>query len=223
MYTCKRCEPLRMFVMLTMVIIQVCVTAMLPSLLSCSPSNTKISASPKKIAIDPESTILVCPVSGLPENDSEMLIKQASKEIKKHLPEIVVPDYWDIEFKARQAAIRLPGGKSYDSTTVQLLRTKLSIDFILLSQADKFSENDDGELSNPRYQTREAIISMQLLDLKTRKIIWHSTTRVFANPLKVNGSTQHYSINILSGSFAINKAYNESIKKLEKAIILVQE
>lgn len=192
---------------------------LLAYLVSCSPANTKISANPRKIAVTRGSSFLICPVAGLAENESAELMHRISDQINENVKHVVILNYWEMDFKARQLGVNLPDGQEFDTSAYQLLQTKLNIRFILLSRIDKLQENYQDELNNPNYQTREAIIRMKFVDLETRKVIWHCNTRVFANPLKANGSTQQYSINLLSVNYAVNKAFKKSIQKLQKAIV----
>jgi hypothetical protein len=69
----------------------------------------------------------------------------------------------------------------------------------------------------------EAIVSFQLIDLKNKMIAWHCTTRVFANPFKAKGTSQEYAVNIHSGSFAVQKAYKKSVKRLAKSFVLIHQ
>lgn len=185
---------------------------------ACSPPNTKISSYPKKIGVKGDDFILIMPMTQVKENENEQLMNWANDQLKSKLPWVKTIRYWDAKYKSNQHGFVLPSFHNYDTANFQQLREGLGVNFILLSTLNSLKENYTNELNNPNYQRREAQVSLQLLDLNNRSVVWHCATRVFANPIKANGATQEYSINILSGNFAVNKAYKESINRLIKSI-----
>lgn len=189
-------------------------------LTSCSPTNTKVSASPESVIVSTNSTLLITPMAELSENESVTLMDWATHEITLECSGLTTPNYWDVAYKSQLAGIQLPRYDSFDTTTFNTLQAKLDVNFVLLTRLEKLNENNNNELSNPDYQRREAIVSMKLIDLERKFVVWHCTTRVSANPVKANGKTQHYSINILSGSYAVSKAFKESIRRLRKSIVI---
>lgn len=199
-----------------------CYITLLVACFQCSPSNTKIASSPKRIGFRMNETILISPLIQIDDGQNEQLMGWANELFKDQMFWVKTINYWDAQYNSKQYGIELPTFNNYDSANFNVLNERLGIDFILLCTLSDFKENYDNELNNPNYQRREVMVSFQLLDLKSKTIVWYCTTRVFANPFKVNGDTQQYSINILSGSFAINKAYKESIKKLIKSITRIE-
>lgn len=189
-------------------------------LTSCSPTNTKVSASPGIVMVSRNSAFLITPMAELSEKESVTLMDWATHEITLEGSGLTTPNYWDVAYKSQLAGIQLPHYDSFDTTTFNTLQAKLDVNFVLLSRLEKLNENNYNELSNTDYKRREAIVSMKLIDLERKIVVWHCTTRVLANPLKANGKTQHYSINILSGSYAAGKAFKESIRGLRKSIVV---
>ena len=151
-------------------------------LTSCSPTNTKVSASPGSVMVSPNSTLLITPIAELSEKESVTLMDWAAHEITLEGSDLTTPNYWDVAYKSQLAGIQLPRYDSFDTTTFNTLQANL--------------------------------------DLERKIVVWHCTARVSANPLKANGKTQHYSINILSGSYAVSKAFKDSIRRLRKSIVV---
>lgn len=195
-----------------------CYITLLVACFQCSPTNTKITSSPKRIGFKVNETILISPLPQINDVENEQLMDWTNELFKNRMLWVKTINYWNAQYNSKQYGIELPTFNNYDSVNYKVLNERLGIDFIMLCTLSDFKENYDNELNNSNYQRREVTVSFQLLDLKSKTTIWHCTTRIFANPFKVNGDTQQYSINIFSGSFAINKAYKESIKKLMKSI-----
>lgn len=154
------------------------------------------------------------------ESENEQLMNWANDLFKDQKHWIKTVNYWDMQYKSSQHGFVLPSFNNYDTANFQQLKQQLGVNFILLSTLNSLKENYTNELNNPNYQRREAHVSFQLLDLSNKAVVWHCATRVFANPIKAHGETQKYSINILSGSFAVSKAYKESVNRLFKSIVL---
>lgn len=187
----------------------------------CSPTNLKITYNPKKVGIKRNESILITPLPQVRESENEELVIWANDYFKTHLPFIRTIDYWDAQYNASQYGIALPSFNSYDTISFQRLREQMSVDFILGCTLEDLKENYTNELNNPNYQRRKAIVTFQLLDLANKRVAWYCTTRVLVNPFKINGRTQEYSVNILSGSFAVKKAYKESVNRLIKSIVFI--
>lgn len=88
----------------------------------------------------------------------------AKDEIEGKFPAINPLNYWDIQYDSKKNGVALPSYNSYDTATFDVLNKKVGIDFVLLSSVDKLKENYTNEANNPNYQTREAIVTLQLLD-----------------------------------------------------------
>lgn len=192
-------------------------------LFSCSPSNTKILSSPPKIGINKNSKLLIGNISNVEEIESASLIEWATSEFKLKCPAVNLPNYWKTDYQARQMGIVLPELSEVDSAALHVLNSKLGINLLLVSHLDKLLGNYDNEKNNTNYQRREAIVSLRLIDLTNREVIWHCTTRVYANPIKANGKTQSYSVNILSTEYALKRAFKASVKELINAISIIKQ
>lgn len=188
---------------------------------ACSPANIKIAANPPKIGYKSHETLVIAPLSQIRDVENEQLMNWANDFIKEKLTTIQTIKYWDVHYKASQSGLPLLSFSEYDTSTFRLLNEKLKIDFVLVANIDRVRENYQNELNNPDYQRREAIVSLKLIDLKNTMVSWYCTTRVLANPFKVNGSSQEYAVNIHSGSFAVQKAYKKSVNRLVKSFVLI--
>jgi hypothetical protein len=189
---------------------------------ACSPANTTITANPKKAGFKRNESILIMPLPQIKEQENEQMMVWANQQVKDKQPALRTMNYWDVQYKSRQHGFVLPSFNQYDTVNFEKLNQTLGVDFILAPTLNSLNENYLNELSNPNHQKREAIVSFQLIDLKNKAISWHCTTRVIANPFEVKGKTQEYSVNVLSGSFAVQKAYKESINRLIKSMVLIQ-
>jgi hypothetical protein len=187
---------------------------------SCSTTNTKVVSNPKSIGYRKGERIVIASLSGISEKESAQLNEWANEYLKSKL-RIEVINFLDAQYQASQFGLVLPAFNNYDTADFEMFRKETGVDFMLLGELSRLKENYGTELNNPYYMTREAIVSFQLLDLRHKAIVWNCATRVLVNPIKARDATQTYYINSSSGSFAIQKAYNKSIRRMVKSFVTV--
>jgi len=188
---------------------------------SCGPANVSITANPKRVGYKRNDVVLVAPLTGVSELENEQLMLWATEYFKNKLP-IQTTNYWDALYKSKQHGLALPSYNHYDTASFTMLKEKLGVNFILLSTLNGLQENDENEFNNPNYKRRIAIVSFQLIDLEAKIVVWHCTTRVCVGPFKAKDGEREYTINVLGGNFATNKAYKKSLSRLFKSWVLVR-
>lgn len=166
--------------------------------------------------------ILFAPVLNVTEGQSEQLLRWTTDYLTEKMLSLEILDYWDVNYRAKILGLSVPSPNNYDRNKLVELKEALSVDYILFSILERVRENDVNNLdNNPSYEVKEAILNHQLLDLKSRSIVWVCKTQVRAGPLRFSTHNNANSINLRSSTFAINKAYKESIEKLSKSFLLV--
>lgn len=145
------------------------------------------------------------------------LTQWANENIQKKIPSLSTINYWDAVFNLKQYGIQLPSFQSYDTTNLEIIYKSIGAKYILLGKIISTKENIYNELSNPNYQVREARLQFKLIDSVSKTVIWHCSSRVRVSPLIQSEDEQKYYYNVTSSSYAVNKAYRKSIKKLIKA------
>lgn len=195
---------------------------------ACTTTRTRITSYPTKVGFKRNEYILIGPLERIPEAQSEELMSWARAEFTQKFFVLNSVNYWDAHYNFKQFGIIMPSFNRYDTANFELILKKLNINYILLSTVNGIDENDDEGIGirNPDYQAREAIISLQLLDLKNRTIVWHCTTRVRASPLTVKSAdnTQQYSANVLTAkNYGVNKAFKKSIKRLMAELVVIPQ
>ena len=117
---------------------------------ACSPTNTKITANPKKIGYRPNETILITQLSGISEAENEQLMNWANGLFVEKLPSLKTLNYWDMQYKSKQLGFVLPSFNNSDTTILNRLES-LDVDFILFGNLNSLKENYNNELRNPNY------------------------------------------------------------------------
>ncbi len=191
---------------------------------ACSTTSTKITSYPKKAGYKRNEYILIAPLEKISETQSSELMSWANAQFVEKFFLLKSVNYWDVQYKSRQFGIVLPSFNNYDTANLDLILEKLNINYIVLSAVHRIDENDVDGIGNPDYLAREAVVSLQLLDLKNKTIVWRCTTRVRVSPLTINSpsDSQEYSVNALSAKgYAVNKAFKKSIKRLVRELVLI--
>lgn len=194
---------------------------------ACSTTNTKITSYPNKVGYKRNEYILIAPLEKIVEIQSAELMSMTNTQFGEKFFLLNIVNYWDVQYKSKQFGIVLPSFNNYyDSANLNLILDKLNINYMLLSTVHRIDENDVDGIGNPDYLAREAVVSLQLLDLKNKTIVWRCTTRVRASPLTIKSkdNSQKYSVNVLSAKdYAVNKAFKKSIKRLMRELVIIRQ
>lgn len=187
---------------------------------SCTTSNTKIKSFPKHIGYRMHERVVVAPITGLHEHDNEHLATWANELITENLLFFKPVRYYDALYLAKQHGVVIPTS-IHDTTALHIVQTKLNIDYIVTGSVTglkNYTENSPGKTLDVGMAT----LSMYVIDVKNKSIVWQSTAHTTQSPVVYNDRNGN---SVLQGSgdaaSALQIACRKSIRKLIKTFELV--
>lgn len=186
---------------------------------------TSIGCSFKQINAYPElvghrnlDRIIIGNLQANANTDYQQLTQWAKEKVEGTLPSLRVFNYWDANYKMNQQGLELPRFDSNDTTLFDLVYKHTGAKYLFLGRIVNATDNAFDEARNPNYEVREAVLQFRLIDTISKREVWRCLTRVRISPLIQSRDNQNYYRNATSSSYAINKAYRLSVKKLLKAL-----
>lgn len=179
---------------------------------SCTTSNTKIKSFPRTIGYRMHEKIVMTPITGVNERDNERLMRGLNESIQQD--KIFLTPVWcyDAVYQAKQQGITIPLSV-HDSTALNIVHQKLAIDYIIVSSVTGLKEY----WSNNDY-IGQATLSMYVIDVKNKTVVWQSSTRTTQSPFGTDNSWIQGSGDADS---ALQIACRKTLRKLVKAFDLL--
>jgi hypothetical protein len=133
-------------------------------LFSCD--STKVTHYPKYLGLRYSESLLITEIQ-YGNRDFQFLPFWAKEKIQKEIPSIQVTTTSEIDYKMRQYGVDLNLITDRDTLSFKQINEKAGISYLLISRILSRNDNNFGELHNPQYNVKQAVLEFKLIDLKS--------------------------------------------------------